>query len=55
MIEFDDNETDKKIKIFNKGIFWNKNKKIDQWEYRSGSINIPSIKQFKPIPNKIIT
>jgi len=42
IIEFDDNESDKKIKIYNKGIEYNK-KKIDQWLYRTGSIDIPNI------------
>jgi predicted dehydrogenase len=42
IIEFDDNESDKKIKIYNKGIEF-QNKNIDQWLYRVGSIEIPNI------------
>ena len=42
IIEFDDNESDKKIKIYNKGIEF-QNKNVDQWLYRVGSIEIPNI------------
>jgi len=41
--EFDDNENDKKIKIYNKGIEYNPTKKINQWLYRTGEIEIPNI------------
>ena len=43
IIEFDDNESDKKIKIYNKGIEFKPKKKINQWLYRNGDMNIPSI------------
>mgnify|MGYP006073865375 CR=1 FL=1 len=43
IVEFDDNESDKKIKIYNKGIEYSPSKKINQWLYRTGSIEIPSI------------
>ena len=43
IIEFDDNESDKKIKIYNKGIEYNPSKKINQWLYRTGEIEIPNI------------
>jgi len=43
IIEFDDNESDKKIKIYNKGIEFMNNKNINQWLYRTGSIEIPNI------------
>jgi predicted dehydrogenase len=43
IIEFDDNESDKKIRIYNKGIEYNPSKKVNQWLYRTGSIEIPSI------------
>ena len=43
IVEFDDNESDKKIKIYNKGIAFKKNKNINQWLYRTGSIEIPNI------------
>ena len=43
ILEFDDNESDKKIKIYNKGIEYNLNKNINQWLYRTGSIQIPNI------------
>ena len=43
IIEFDDNENDKKIKIYNKGIEYKPNKKINQWLYRTGEIEIPNI------------
>ena len=42
IIEFDDNESDKKIKIYNKGIEYN-TKNINQWLYRTGSIEVPNI------------
>lgn len=42
IIEFDDNESDKKIKIYNKGIEYKK-KNINQWLYRTGSIEVPNI------------
>ena len=42
IIEFDDNESDKKIKIYNKGIEYNK-KNVNQWLYRTGSIEVPNI------------
>jgi len=42
IIEFDDNESDKKIKIYNKGIEF-QDKNVDQWLYRVGSIEIPNI------------
>ena len=43
IVEFDDNESDKKIKIYNKGIEYNPTKKINQWLYRTGEIEIPNI------------
>ena len=43
IVEFDDNENDKKIKIYNKGIDYKPNKKINQWLYRTGEIQIPNI------------
>ncbi len=43
IVEFDDNESDKKIKIYNKGIEYNPSKKINQWLYRTGEIEIPNI------------
>ena len=43
MLEFDDNESDQKIKIYNKGIEYHSNKDINQWLYRTGSILIPNI------------
>ena len=43
IIEFDDNENDKKIKIYNKGIEYKPKKKINQWLYRTGEIEIPNI------------
>ena len=43
ILEFDDNENDKKLTIYNKGIEYNKRKKIKQWLYRTGSIQIPNI------------
>ena len=43
IIEFDDNESDKKLRVYNKGIEFNPLKKINQWLYRNGSIEIPSI------------
>ena len=43
IVEFDDNESDKKIKIYNKGIEHKPNKKINQWLYRTGKIEIPNI------------
>ena len=43
IIEFDDNESDKKIKIYNKGIEYHPKKKINQWLYRTGEIEIPNI------------
>ena len=42
IIEFDDNESDKKIKIYNKGIEYN-TKNVNQWLYRTGSIEVPNI------------
>ena len=36
------NESDKKIKIYNKGIEYKK-KNINQWLYRTGSIEVPNI------------
>jgi predicted dehydrogenase len=43
IVEFDDNENDKKIKIYNKGIEYKPLKKINQWLYRTGEIEIPNI------------
>ena len=43
IVEFDDNENDKKIKIYNKGIEYNPKMKINQWLYRTGEIEIPNI------------
>jgi len=43
MLEFDDNESDQKIKIYNKGIEYQSNKEVNQWLYRTGSILIPNI------------
>ena len=43
IVEFDDNENDKKIKIYNKGIEYKPSKKINQWLYRTGEIEIPNI------------
>jgi len=43
IIEFDDNESDKKIKIYNKGIQHKPKKKLNQWLYRTGEIEIPNI------------
>ena len=43
IVEFDDNESDKKIKIYNKGIEYKPSKKINQWLYRTGEIEIPNI------------
>ena len=43
IVEFDDNESDKKIKIYNKGIKYIPSKKINQWLYRTGEIEIPNI------------
>ena len=44
IIEFDDNESDKKIKVYNKGIKYS-TKNVNQWLYRTGSIEIPNIAQ----------
>ena len=43
ILEFDDNESDKKIVIYNKGIEYNERRKVNQWLYRTGSIQIPNI------------
>jgi predicted dehydrogenase len=43
IIEFDDNESDKKLKIYNKGIEYKPSNKINQWLYRNGEIEIPNI------------
>ena len=43
IIEFDDNENDKKIKIYNKGIEYKPSNKINPWLYRTGEIEIPNI------------
>ena len=43
IIEFDDNESDKKIKIYNKGIEFKPTNKINQMMYRTGEIEIPNI------------
>ena len=43
IIEFDDNENDKKIKICNKGIEYKPSNKINPWLYRTGEIEIPNI------------
>ena len=43
IVEFDDNESDKKIKIYNKGIEYKPSKKINQWLYRTGEIEVPNI------------
>ncbi len=43
IVEFDDNESDKKIKIYNKGIEFKSKQKINQWLYRNGEIEIPNI------------
>tara|TARA_B100000787_G_scaffold169285_1_gene160054 strand:+ start:1398 stop:2351 length:954 start_codon:yes stop_codon:yes gene_type:complete len=43
IVEFDDNENDKKIKVYNKGIDYNPSNKINQWLYRTGEIEIPNI------------
>ena len=43
IIEFDDNESDKKIKVYNKGIDYKPSNKINQWLYRTGKIEIPNI------------
>ena len=43
IVEFDDNENDKKIKIYNKGIDYKPSRKINQWLYRTGEIEIPNI------------
>ena len=43
IVEFDDNENDKKIKIYNKGIEYKPKMKINQWLYRTGEIEIPNI------------
>ena len=43
IVEFDDNENDKKIKIYNKGIEYKPSNKINQWLYRTGEIEIPNI------------
>ena len=43
IIEFDDNESDKKIKIYNKGIEHKPSNKINQMMYRTGEIEIPNI------------
>jgi predicted dehydrogenase len=43
IIEFDDNESDKKIKVYNKGIELTPQKKINQLLYRTGEIEIPNI------------
>ena len=43
IVEFDDNESDKKIKIYNKGIQHKPKKKLNQWLYRTGEIEIPNI------------
>jgi len=42
IIEFDDNESDKKIKIYNKGIRYTK-ERANPWLYRTGSIEVPNI------------
>jgi len=43
IIEFDDNESDKKIRLYNKGIEYRPSNKINQWLYRTGKIEIPNI------------
>ncbi|MDC1154110.1 Gfo/Idh/MocA family oxidoreductase [Candidatus Pelagibacter sp.] len=43
IIEFDDNESDKKLKIYNKGIEYKPLNKVNQWLYRTGEIEIPNI------------
>ncbi len=43
IVEFDDNESDKKIKIYDKGIEYNPSKKINQWLYRTGQITVPNL------------
>lgn len=43
IVEFDDNESDKKIKIYNKGIEHKPSNKINQIMYRTGEIEIPNI------------
>ena len=43
IIEFDDNERDKKIKIYNKRIEFKPTNKINQMMYRTGEIEIPNI------------
>ena len=43
IVEFDDNESDKKIKLYNKGIDYKPSNKINQWLYRTGEIEIPNI------------
>jgi predicted dehydrogenase len=43
IVEFDDNENDKKIKLYNKGIDYKPTNKINQWLYRTGEIEIPNI------------
>ncbi len=43
IVEFDDNENDKKIKLYNKGIDYKPSNKINQWLYRTGEIEIPNI------------
>ena len=43
IVEFDDNENDKKLKIYHKGIEYKPSKKINQWLYRTGEIEIPNI------------
>lgn len=43
IIEFDDNESDKKIRLYNKGIEYKPSNKINQWLYRTGKIEIPNI------------
>ncbi len=48
IIEFDDNESDKKIKIYNKGIDYKK-KNINQWLYRTGSIEVPNIMHIESL------
>jgi len=44
IVEFDDNESDRKIKVYNKGIKYS-TKNVNQWLYRTGSIEIPNIAQ----------
>jgi len=53
IVEFDDNESDKKIRIYNKGIEYNPSKKVNQWLYRTGSIEIPSIENRENLFNMI--